>query len=136
MITSRNGAFCLISSMVAVLLDQLQIFTQLYLIEFARTFNRVLHAYLFDKLKFYWIFWIGIRPYFCLFSVVEGFEWFWIVSLCKNIHRELVFLNTSFLVLLFSILCINDLHHDVICNIAINTDDTTLFSNWNQTSDL
>ena len=34
------------------------------------------------------------------------------------------------------ILYINDLPHDVICNIAICADDTTLFSKFGQASDL
>ena len=34
------------------------------------------------------------------------------------------------------LLYINDLPHDVICNIAIHTDDTTLYSNRDQASDL
>ena len=34
------------------------------------------------------------------------------------------------------LLCINDLPDDVICNIAINADDTTLYSKSDQASDL
>ena len=34
------------------------------------------------------------------------------------------------------LLYINDLPDDVICNIAINADDTTLYSKCDQTSDL
>ena len=44
---------------------------------------------------------------FLLFSVIGGFEWF-----------------------------INDLPDDVICNIAIYVDDTTLYSKCDQASDL
>ena len=36
----------------------------------------------------------------------------------------------------FFLLYINDLPNDVICNIAIYADDTTLYSNGDQTSDL
>ena len=34
------------------------------------------------------------------------------------------------------LLCINDLPDDVICNIAIYNDDPTLYSKWDQASDL
>ena len=34
------------------------------------------------------------------------------------------------------LLYINDLHDDVICNIAIYADDTTLYSKFDQASDL
>ena len=46
----------------------------------------------------------------------------------------LVFLKGLFLVLHFSYF--NDLPDDVICNIAIYADDTTLYSKCNQASDL
>ena len=36
---------------------------------------------------------------FHLFSVIDGFEWFWMGSLCKNIQLVAVFLKASFLVL-------------------------------------
>ena len=36
----------------------------------------------------------------------------------------------------FSVLHNNDLPDDVICDIAIYADDTTLYSNWDQVSDL
>ena len=59
---------------------------------------------------------------FLLFSVLDGFEWFWIESLHKNIQLMLcpVLLN------------INDLPDDVICNTAIYADDTTLYSKCDQ----
>ena len=37
---------------------------------------------------------------------------------------------------ILSLLCINDLPDDVICNIAIYNDDPTLYSKWDQASDL
>ena len=46
----------------------------------------------------------------------------------------LEFLKAPFLVIHFSY--INDLLNDVICNIAIYADDTTLFSNCDQVSEL
>ena len=39
---------------------------------------------------------------FLLFSVIDGFEWFWITSLQKNIQLMLEFLMAPFLVLHFS----------------------------------
>ena len=39
---------------------------------------------------------------FLLFSVTDGFEWFWMGSLCKNIQLILEFLKALFLVLHFS----------------------------------
>ena len=39
---------------------------------------------------------------FLLFSVIDGFEWFWMESLHKNIQLMLEFLKASFLVLHFS----------------------------------
>ena len=46
----------------------------------------------------------------------------------------LEFLKAPFLVIHFSY--INDLLNDIICNIAIYADDTTLFSNCDQVSEL
>ena len=56
MITKSNVAFFLIYSMVLGLLDQLQIFSQLYLIELSGlstglAFDRAWHAGLLHKLK-------------------------------------------------------------------------------------
>ena len=53
---------------------------------------------------------------FHLFSLIDSFKWFWMRSLCKNKQ----FLKASFLVL--------HLPDDVICNISIDADDTTLHS--------
>ena len=71
---------------------------------------------------------------FLLFLVIGGFELFWMGNLHKNIQLMLVFLKGLFLVLHFSY--INDLPDDVICNIAIYADDTTLYSKCDQVSDL
>ena len=54
----------------------------------------------------------------------------------KNIQLMLQFLKAPFLVLYFSYLYINDLLDDVICNVAICADDTTLYSKFDQASDL
>ena len=91
-------AFFLISIMVLGLLNQLQIFSQLFLIELlglltglgavALDVSKVLTE--FDMLVFFTNVCIkelqvGYFALFCLFSVIEGFEWFWIESLHKNI---------------------------------------------------
>ena len=63
---------------------------------------------------------------FLLFSLTDGFEWFWMGSPHKNIQLMLSeFLKARYLVLLF-LLYINDLPDDVVCNIAIYDDGTTL----------
>ena len=107
--------FFLIPSMVLGLLDQLQTFWQLYLIELLRTsgairavalnmpkdFDRVWHVVLLQKLNSY-----GISGRICglilLFLVIGSFEWFRMGSLHKNIQLMPKFLKTLFLVLHFS----------------------------------
>ena len=65
-----------------------------------------------------------------LFSVIDGFEWFWIASLHKNFQLMLEFLGpTLFLTYI-------DLPDDVICYIAIYADDSTLYSKCDQAFDL
>ena len=50
----------------------------------SNVFDRVLHAGLFYKLKSYGI--SGqIFGLFLFFSVIDGFKWFWMGSLHKNI---------------------------------------------------
>ena len=39
---------------------------------------------------------------FCLFSVIDSFEWFWVESFHKNIQLMLEFLKAPFLILYFS----------------------------------
>ena len=53
----------------------------------------------------------------------------------KNIQLLLEFLKAPFLALYF-LLYINDLPDDVICNIAIYVDDTTLYFKCDQSSNL
>ena len=69
---------------------------------------------------------------FRLFSVIDTFEWFWMGSLHKNSLLMLEFLKAIFLVLHY----INDPPDDVICNIAIYVDNTTLCCMCDQASDL
>ena len=73
---------------------------------------------------------------FLLFSVVDGFEWYWMGSLLKNIQLMLELLNAPFLVLQFSYLYINDFSDNVICDIAIYADNANLYYKFNQASDM
>ena len=70
-----------------------------------------------------WILRAGYLALFIIFSLIDGFEWFWMGSLHKNI------LTTFFL------LYIKYLPDDVICNIAIYADDTTFYSKFDKASD-
>ena len=75
---------------------------------------------------------------FLLFSVIYSFEWSWIESVHKNIQLILEFLKAPFLVLQFFCykLMLNDLPDNVICDSVIYADDTTLYSQCHQASDL
>ena len=118
LITWGNVAFFLISSMVLGLLDQLLIFSQLYLIELLGIltdlgllelchliYSRLLTG--FDMLVYFTNLGLGEFPVrylvlFLLFSVVDGFEWFKMESLHSSFLLVLEFLKGPFLVLLFS----------------------------------
>ena len=71
-----------------------------------------------------------------LFSIIDSLKWFWMGRIHKNIQLILGFLKAPFLVLHFFLLYFNDLSDDVICNIAILADDTSLYSKCDQASDL
>ena len=64
-----------------------------------------------------------------------AFLWFWMESLHKKIQVMLEFLKAILGSTLF-LLYINDLPDNVICDIAIYADDTTLYSKCDQASDL
>ena len=64
-----------------------------------------------------------------LFTVVDGVEWFWMASLHKNIQVPLL---GPTLFLLYT----NDLPDDIICDVAVYADDTTLYSKCDRASDL
>ena len=99
--TERSVTFFLNSSMVLGLLDQLQIFSQLYLKELLGLltglgllelwhliYPRLLTG--FGMLVFFtnlslMEFQVRYLALFLLFSVIDGFEWFWMGSLQKNI---------------------------------------------------
>ena len=112
----KCGIF-LISSMVFDLLHQLQIL-QLYLIELVGLLTGLglLKLQYLIYLKFLTefgmlVFFTNVSPMefqvryltlFLLFSVIDGFKWFWMGSLHKNIQLMLEFLKAPFLVLHFS----------------------------------
>ena len=66
-----------------------------------------------------------------LFSVIEGFEWFWIAKSSQEFPVN-VGVPWSYTFLTYII----DLPDDVICYIAIYADDSTLYSKSDQASDL
>ena len=63
---------------------------------------------------------------FLLFTVIDGFEWFWMESLLKNFQLMLEFLKAPFLGPTPFLLYINDLNDNVICDTVIYANDTTL----------
>ena len=111
-------AFSLISSMVLGLLDQLQIFSQLYLIELLGLltglgllelwhliYPRLLTG--FGMLVFFTNlslteFQVRYSALFLLFSVIDDFKWFWMEILHRNIQLMWEFLKGPFLVQHFS----------------------------------
>ena len=110
--------FLLISSLALGLLDQLQIFSQLYLLELLGLLTGLVLLGLwylicpgllteFGMLVFFtnlslMEFQVICLALFLLFSVIDSFEWFWMESLDKNIQLMLELLKAPFLVLHFS----------------------------------
>ena len=111
-------AFFLISSLVLGLVNQLQIFPQLYLIELLGLLIgldllelwHLIYARLltgFDMLVFFtdlslMEFQVGYLALYLMLSLRDGFELFWMESLYKNVQLMLEFLKAPFLVLHFS----------------------------------
>ena len=111
-------SFFLIPSMVLGPFNQLQTFSQLYLIKLLGIFKdlRLLELWHliyprlwagFGKLVYFtnlnlMKFHVRYLVLFLLFSVIDGFKWFWKESLHNNIQLMLVFLEVPFLVLHFS----------------------------------
>ena len=110
----KKCGFFLISIMVLGLLNQLQIFSQLYLIELQRLLTSL------GLLELWYLIYPRLLTEFCmlvfftnlslkefqvryltlfLFSVIDDFEWFWMESLHKNIQLMMEFLKAPFLVL-------------------------------------
>ena len=102
--------------------------------DISKAFDRVWHACLLHKLKSY-----GISGQ--IFDLVSSFlsnRWLGVVldgnslqeySVNAGVPEDFILVPTLFL------LCINDLPDNVICNITIYADDTTLYSKCDQASD-
>ena len=109
--------------------------TRVVAIDISKAFDRVWHAGLLHKLKSY-----GISGQ--IFDLISSFfsnRQLRVVLDGKSSHEYPV--NTgapqgSILGPTLFLLYINDLFDDVICNIAIYADDTTLYSKCDQASDL
>ena len=118
MITWRNVTICLNSSRFSGLLSQLQICWQLLLVDLM---GLKIGLLLFELWHFIYLrlstwfgmlvfftnlsfmkFGTGYQTLFCLFSVLDGFEWFWMRSLRKNIQLILEFLKDLIFVLYIS----------------------------------
>ena len=109
--------------------------TRAVALDISKTFDRVWHAGLLPKLKSY-----GISGQ--IFGLISSFlsnRWLRVVLDGKSSQEYPVNAGArqgSILGPTLSLLYINDLPDDVICNIAIYVDDTTLYSKCDQASDL
>ena len=108
----------LISSMVLGLLNQLQIFSQLYLIELLGLLTGLGLLKLWHLIYPRLLTGFGMLVFFTnlslmefqaiylalvlLFAVIDGFEWFWMTRLHKNIQLMMEFLKAPSLVRHFS----------------------------------
>ena len=75
--------------------------TRIVALDISKVFDRVWHAGLLHKLSLV-EFQVRYLALFLLFSVIEGFNWFWMGSLYENIQLMLKFLKAPYLVLHFS----------------------------------
>ena len=109
--------------------------TQAVALDTSNTFDRVWHAGLLHKLNSY-----GISDQ--IFGLITSFlsnRWLRLVPDGKSSQEYPVNAGVprgSILGPTFFLLYINELPDDVICNITIYADDTTLYSKYDQASDL
>ena len=75
--------------------------TQAVALDISKAFDRVWHTGLLHKLRLM-EFQVQYLVLLLLFSVTDGFEWFWMESLHRNIQLMLEFLKAPLLVLQFS----------------------------------
>ena len=146
----KYGLF-FISSILLDLLDQLQIFSQLYLIEllgastgrwllklrsliYPRLFTGFGTLVFFTNVSLMG-FQVRYLALFLLFSVIDGFEWLWMKNLHKNIQIMLEILKALFLVVHFSYYTLMTFL-TMLSDIAIHADDTPLCSKCDQIYDL
>ena len=74
---------------------------------------------------------------FFLFSVINGFGWFWTDMMSSQGYPvDAVVPQGSIIDPTLFLVYINDLPDDVVCNIAVHADDTTLYSKCDQASNL
>ena len=74
---------------------------------------------------------------FFLFSVINGFGWFWMDMMSSQGYPvDAVVPQGSIIDPTLFLVYINDLPDDVVCNIAVYADDTTLYSKCDQASNL
>ena len=109
--------------------------TRAVALDLSKAFDRVWHAGLLHKLKSY-----GISgQIFGLISTILSNRRLWVVLDGKSSQEYPVnrgVLQGSILGPTLFLPYINDLHDDVICDIAIYADDTTLYSKCDRASDL
>ena len=109
--------------------------TRAVALDISKAFNRIWHAVLLHKLKFYGI---SGQIYGLISSFLSNKQLR--VVLDGNSSQEhpvnVGVPQGSILGPIFFLLYINDLPDDVFCNIAIYADDTTLYSKFDQASDL
>ena len=104
-------------------------------LDISKGFDSVWHAGLLHKLKSYGI---SGQIFDLIFSFLSN-SWLLVVLDGKSLQEYSVNAGVcqgSILVPTFFLLYINDLPDDVMCNIAIYADNTTLYSKCNQASDL
>ena len=104
-------------------------------LDISKAFDRLWHAGLLHKLKPYWI--LG-QKVGLIFSFLSN-RWLRMVLDGKSLQEYLVNAGAPqgyIIVPTLFLLYINDLPDDVICNIAIYADVTTLYSKCDQASDL
>ena len=109
--------------------------TRAVVLDVSKAFDRVCYAGLFLKLKSYWI----SGQIFGLISSFLSNRQLRVVPIGKSSQEYPVNAGVpqgSILGPTLFLLYINDLPDDVICNIAIYADDTTLYSKCDQASDL
>ena len=123
------------------LIELLELLTGLGLLgsvalDISKAFDRVWHVCLIQKLKFN----NGTSDQ--IFGLISSFisdRWLWVVLDGKSSQEYPVnggVSQGSILSPTLFLLYINDLRDDVICNIAVYADDTTLYSKCDQGSDL
>ena len=143
----KCGLF-LISNMILSLLNQLQVVsdriarsfnrpgaTRAVALDIPKAFKRVWHAGLLHKLKSYEI----SGQIFVLIWYFFSKRQLWVILDGKSSQEYPVNVGVPQGFILgptLSLLYINDLPDNIICNIAISADDTTLYCKCNQASDL